>query len=57
VQVDIQQIYIGGVLLLAVMTDPASIKAASSSIRTSLHGVRARPANRELTPPQNAVAP
>jgi ribose/xylose/arabinose/galactoside ABC-type transport system permease subunit len=56
VQVDIQQIYIGGVLLLAVMTDPSSLRAASSSIRTSLHGVRARSTNRELTPPHPPVA-
>lgn len=57
VQVDIQQIFIGGVLLLAVMTDPASLRAASSSIRTSLHGLRARSADRGPTPPQNPVAP
>ncbi|WP_224745253.1 ABC transporter permease [Nocardioides ganghwensis] len=49
VQVDIQQIYIGGVLLLAVMTDPASLRAARSSLRTSLHGVRARSTDRGLT--------
>lgn len=55
VQVDIQQIYIGGILLLAVITDPASLRAASSSIRTFTHGVRARSTNRELTPP-NPVA-
>ena len=55
VQVDIQQIYIGGILLLAVITDPASIRAASSSIRTFMHGVRARSTSRELTPP-NTVA-
>lgn len=51
VQVDIQQIFIGGVLLLAVMTDPASIRAASSSLRTSFHGLRARSGGRELVPP------
>jgi ribose/xylose/arabinose/galactoside ABC-type transport system permease subunit len=55
VQVDVQQIYIGGVLLLAVMTDPASLRAASASIRTTLTGVRARSTNRDLTPP-NPVA-
>ena len=52
VQVDIQQIFIGGVLLLAVMTDPASLRAAGSSIRTFLQGVRARSTNRELPPPK-----
>jgi ribose transport system permease protein len=51
VQVDIQQIYIGGILLLAVITDPASLRAASSSIRTFTHGVRARSTNRDLSPP------
>jgi len=51
VQVDIQQIFIGGVLLLAVMTDPASLRAASSSIRTFMQGLRARSTDRELTPP------
>lgn len=51
VQVDIQQIFIGGVLLLAVMTDPASLRAAGSSIRTFMQGLRARSKNRELTPP------
>ncbi|HEX6248441.1 MAG TPA: ABC transporter permease [Nocardioidaceae bacterium] len=51
VQVDIQQIFIGGVLLLAVMTDPASLRAAGSSIRTFMQGLRARSTNRELTPP------
>ncbi len=54
VQVDVQQIYIGGILLLAVITDPASIKAASSTIRTLMHGLRAT--NHDLTPP-NPVAP
>jgi ribose transport system permease protein len=57
VQVDIQQIYIGGVLLLAVITDPASLRAASSSVRTSLHGFRARSTNRELAPPHDPAAP
>jgi ribose/xylose/arabinose/galactoside ABC-type transport system permease subunit len=55
VQVDIQQIFIGGVLLLAVMTDPASLRAAGTSIRTFMQGLRARSTNRELTPP-NTVA-
>jgi ribose/xylose/arabinose/galactoside ABC-type transport system permease subunit len=49
VQVDIQQIFIGGVLLLAVMTDPASLRAAGSSIRTFMQGLRARSTNRQLT--------
>jgi len=51
VQVDIQQIYIGGVLLLAVITDPASLRAAGSSARMFINGVRARSANREPSPP------
>lgn len=55
VQVDIQQIFIGGVLLLAVMTDPASLRAASSSLRTLTHGFRARSGSRDIDPP-NPVA-
>jgi ribose transport system permease protein len=51
VQVDIQQIYIGGVLLLAVITDPTSLRAAGSSIRIFIHGVRARSTRSELDPP------
>ena len=42
VQVDIQQIFIGAVLLIAVMTDPASLRAARSSVRTFVLGLRAR---------------
>lgn len=56
VQVDIQQIYIGGVLLLAVITDPASLRAAKSSITTFLHGVRARSTRRGLTPPTTVAS-
>lgn len=55
VQVVIQQIYIGGVLLIAVLTDPASIRAARSSIHTSLRGLRTRSTTREADPP-NPVA-
>lgn len=55
VQVDIQQIFIGGVLLLAVITDPASLRAARSSLRTLTHGLRARSAPRDIDPP-NPVA-
>ncbi|WP_156794071.1 ABC transporter permease [Aeromicrobium marinum] len=57
VQVDIQQIFIGGVLLLAVMTDPASLRAASFSLRTSLRGLRGRSTDREPTPSHDATAP
>jgi ribose transport system permease protein len=52
VQVDIQQIYIGGVLLLAVITDPASLRAARTSTRTFMQGVRARSSSTGLNPPQ-----
>ncbi len=55
VQVDIQQIFIGGVLLLAVMTDPASLRAAGSSIRTFMQGLRAR-SDRELAPPNTLAS-
>ena len=44
VQVDIQQIFIGGVLFLAVVTDPASLRAARSSLRTLTYGLRTRSA-------------
>lgn len=40
VQVDIQQIFIGGVLLLAVITDPASLRAARGSAITFFQGRR-----------------
>ncbi len=56
VQVDIQQIFIGGVLLLAVMTDPASLRAAGSSIRTFMQGLRARSTHRDLTPPNTLAS-
>lgn len=56
VQVDIQQIYIGGVLLLAVITDPASLRAVSYSIRTFINGLRARSTNREVAPPSAAAS-
>lgn len=56
VQVDIQQIYIGGVLLIAVMTDPASLRAARSSLRTFIHGLRARAGTREIDPPNPVVS-
>jgi len=46
VQVDIQQIFIGAVLLLAVMTDPASLRAAGASARTFVYGVRTRSSHR-----------
>ena len=44
VQVDIQQIFIGSVLFLAVITDPASLRAAAGSVRSFLHGRRAQAA-------------
>lgn len=42
VQVDVQNIIIGAVLFLAVVTDPASVKAAMTSIRTLVQGRTAR---------------
>ncbi len=33
VQVDVQQIFIGGVLFIAVVTDPASVRAVSARVR------------------------
>lgn len=50
VQVDIQQIFIGGVLLLAVMTDPANLRAANASLRTFVYGIRARSISRNTDP-------
>ena len=41
VQQDVQQIFIGGVLLLAVVTDPASLRAVTQNIRSSFGGRRA----------------
>jgi ribose transport system permease protein len=41
VQVDVQQIFIGGVLLIAVITDPASLRAVRGSILIFLQGRRA----------------
>ncbi|TCB98328.1 ABC transporter permease [Micromonospora zingiberis] len=40
VQVDVQQIFIGGVLLLAVITDPASFRAVVGNARSFLSGRR-----------------
>ena len=57
VSVDIQQIYIGGVLLLAIITDPASLRAASSSVRMLLRGARAHSDSRDLDPPTPVVTP
>jgi ribose/xylose/arabinose/galactoside ABC-type transport system permease subunit len=38
VQVDIQDIFIGVILLLAVITDPANLRAALAGVRTSFRG-------------------
>lgn len=38
VQVDIQDIFVGGILLLAVITDPANLRAALRGLRTSFPG-------------------
>lgn len=38
VQVDIQDIFIGVILLLAVITDPANLRAALAGVRSSLRG-------------------
>ncbi len=40
VQVDVQQIFIGGVLLIAVITDPSSLRAVRGSILTFLQARR-----------------
>jgi len=42
VQVPIQQIFIGGILLLAVTTDPANLRAVLGSVK-SLRVGRAKP--------------
>lgn len=47
VEVSIQQIFIGGVLLFAVMTDPASVRTVSSYLRTFTQSLRARSTDRE----------
>jgi ribose transport system permease protein len=36
VQVDIQDIFIGVILLLAVITDPTNLRAALAGVRSSL---------------------
>ena len=41
VQVDVQQIFIGGVLLIAVITDPSSLRAVRGSVLSFLQGRRA----------------
>jgi ribose transport system permease protein len=40
VQVPVQEIFIGGVLLLAVLTDPSSLRAVWGSISTTFQGIR-----------------
>lgn len=55
VQVDVQQIFIGGVLLIAVITDPASLRAVRGSILTFFQGRRASSGGTGPTPP-NQVA-
>lgn len=54
VQVDIQQIFIGGVLLLAVITDPASLRAAGASVRTVFAGRRSRGTKPDVSVPTTA---
>lgn len=44
VQVDIQQIFIGLVLFIAVITDPASLRAAAGGLLTSLQARKAQTA-------------
>lgn len=41
VQVDVQQIFIGGVLFIAVITDPASLRAFAGSVLSSLQARKA----------------
>lgn len=43
VQVPVQQIFIGGVLFIAVITDPASLRAAAGSVRRWVQGRRSAP--------------
>lgn len=43
VQVDIQEIFIGGILLIAVVTDPASLRAAFNAVTSSFHRTRRHP--------------
>lgn len=40
VQVPVQEIFIGGVLLLAVLTDPSSLRAVWGSISTTFQGIK-----------------
>ena len=54
VQVDVQQIFIGAVLLLAVITDPASLRAVAATVRTSRRG--RRPSTTPRTRPPSPVA-
>jgi ribose transport system permease protein len=40
VQVPVQEIFIGGILLLAVITDPSSLRAVWGSINTVIQGLK-----------------
>ena len=55
VQVDVQQIFIGGVLLIAVITDPSSLRAVGASIRAFFEARRVPGRGTGPTPP-NPVA-
>lgn len=54
VQVDIQDIFIGAILLIAVITDPANLRAALNGLRLSLQGrekARSSPRRAPAPPP------
>lgn len=40
VQIPVQEIFIGGILLIAVITDPSSLRAVWGSIRTTFQGIK-----------------
>lgn len=57
VQQDIQQIFIGAVLLIAVVSDPASMRAVMTNFRSSVGSRRATPIVDETSTPRPATRP
>jgi ribose transport system permease protein len=51
VQVDVQQIFIGSVLFIAVITDPASLRAVAANVRTYLQNRQSLRRTPDSAPP------
>jgi ribose transport system permease protein len=56
VQVDVQQIFVGAVLLIAVITDPASLRAAAGNVRSLLRERLPTGSGQRPTPPRPAAS-